>query len=96
MTTVKKRKGKKPHKEGPVIIRPIPLENSHGERLLKCTFCDRPAVTVVKGYPVCQEHADMLYREAESAAVAGREPVMKDHAPPMETGKAKGKTANHV
>ena len=50
----------------PVVAQVSPVEDSHGERPVKCAFCDRPAVTVVEGYPVCTEHAEMI-RKGELA-----------------------------
>lgn len=69
-----------------------PLANSHGRTAVKCAFCDKPAVTVVKGYPVCQEHADMLYKKAmEPAPAPGRAPKMGGAAPAMGTKKLQKK-----
>ena len=43
------------------VLTPLPAGDSKAARkALKCTFCDRPAVTIVKGYPVCRIHAEML------------------------------------
>ncbi|MEM5814704.1 MAG: hypothetical protein QXD77_02715 [Candidatus Aenigmatarchaeota archaeon] len=75
-------------KKEPVVTELHPVANSHGEKPVKCAFCERPAVTVVRGYPVCEEHAEELYREAERGPAAA-EPHMKDHAPPMGTAKVR-------
>jgi hypothetical protein len=64
------------------------LEDGHGEGT-KCAFCDRPAVTMVKGYPVCEEHAEMLYREGEKAPESERAPKMTEGNPRMVGAKAK-------
>lgn len=59
MAKPKKRRVKiKDHVE---FIAPLPAGDSRlPTRPVKCTFCNRRAVTVVRGYPVCAEHAEML------------------------------------
>ena len=67
-------------------------EDSHAEFAVKCSFCDRPAVTVVNGYPVCQEHADMLYKKGGTPVqVSGKVPRPAGRAPPAGPKRAQRK-----